>query len=99
MTELNVFYRGKNWAIDASQEDGSLGRLINHAPPERFPNCEVRKSHPSELPSLFFYASVDIEEGEELYYDYGDRSEEAIRHNPWLKHVQVGICYCFSPSI
>ena len=34
---------------------------------------------------LILVAGRDIEVGEELVYDYGDRSKEAIENNPWLK--------------
>ena len=36
------------------------------------------------IPRILFFASEDINEGEELVYDYNDRSKEAILAHPWL---------------
>jgi len=39
----------------------------------------------AEKAYLILVAARDIAVGEELVYDYGDRSKEAIQNNPWLK--------------
>ncbi|MBZ3878583.1 N-lysine methyltransferase SETD8 [Sciurus carolinensis] len=38
------------------------------------------------LPHLVLLASRDIAPGEELLYDYRDRSRASIKAYPWLKH-------------
>jgi len=35
-------------------------------------------------PHLILLAKEDIKSGEELTYDYGDRSKESLIHHPWL---------------
>ena len=37
-------------------------------------------------PYLCLMAARDIKEGEELQYDYGERSKAAIESHPWLKN-------------
>ena len=68
------------FSIDASEESGRYGRLINHSKNE--PNCEPILLNHGGSPRILFKASRDILAGEELYYDYNDR--ENILDNPWL---------------
>jgi len=35
------------------------------------------------LPCLCFTASKDICVGDQLEYDYGDRSKSSLKHNSW----------------
>lgn len=35
-------------------------------------------------PHLVLLAKDDIKKGEELTYDYGDRTRESIANHPWL---------------
>lgn len=56
-------------SIDASREDGSLGRLINDD--HRQPNCKMKKINVNGKPHLCLFAVNDIKEGEEITYDYG----------------------------
>lgn len=35
-------------------------------------------------PHLVLLAKDTVEVGEELTYDYGDRSKESLLHHPWL---------------
>ena len=37
------------------------------------------------VPRLALISKRDIFKGEELYFDYGDRSENALENFPWLK--------------
>ena len=37
-----------------------------------------------DKPRLIFVAKRNIEEEEELLFDYGDSSKEAIKEHPWL---------------
>ncbi|GLD71663.1 N-lysine methyltransferase KMT5A-A-like isoform X1 [Lates japonicus] len=59
--------------VDATKETASMGRLINHSKPE-LPNQITT----STAPHLILKVSRDIDEGEELLYDYGDRSKASI---------------------
>jgi len=71
------------YSIDATAESGKLGRLLNHS--KTSGNCHTKLVDGGSRPYLILAASRDISEGEELLYDYGDRSREALESNPWLK--------------
>lgn len=36
------------------------------------------------VPRLVLFAKDNIAKGEEVTYDYGDRSKESLIHHPWL---------------
>ncbi|KAF6029874.1 SETD8 [Bugula neritina] len=76
-------HRGKSYCIDATRESGKYGRLLNHSRTK--PNCVTKTVEIAEKAYLILVAARDIAVGEELVYDYGDRSKEAIQNNPWLK--------------
>lgn len=67
-------------SIDASSDDGSLGRLVNDD--HISPNCEVKKIVCEGKPHLCLFAIKKIFAGEEITYNYGDSS------CPW--HSTVG---------
>ena len=69
-------------SIDATSESGKLGRLLNHS---RNGNCHTKVVEIGKRPHLILVASQEIAEGEELLYDYGDRSKSSIESHPWLK--------------
>ncbi|PRD26481.1 UNVERIFIED_CONTAM: pr-set7 [Trichonephila clavipes] len=69
------------YIIDATKESGRLGRLINHS---KKGNLKTQSIYLKENPHLAFFACRDIEPGEELCYDYGDRSKQALKSHPWL---------------
>ena len=71
------------YSIDATKEDGSFGRLINHS--RTNPNIKSQTIDVDSIPHLIFYAIKDIKPGEELSYDYGDRTATSLRSHPWLK--------------
>ncbi|CAJ0571974.1 unnamed protein product, partial [Mesorhabditis spiculigera] len=75
-------YSGKKWCIDATAETKYKGRLINHS--ARRPNLWTKLIDMDGRPSLILLAKRDIEKGEELLYDYGDRDPSNIKHSPWL---------------
>ena len=62
-----------------------------------------QKSCPlKENPYLILLAAKTIKAGEELLYDYGERSKDILESHPWLKswdklHVRVPDhrCVCF----
>ncbi|XP_037114574.1 lysine methyltransferase 5Ab isoform X1 [Syngnathus acus] len=76
-------YQAKTYCVDATRETNRLGRLINHS---KVGNCQTKLHAIDGSPHLILLAARDIEADEELLYDYGDRSQEAISAHPWLKH-------------
>lgn len=66
----DFFYR--DLCVDASEEDGRLGRLVNHGSKKEI-NCKMKLI--GEVLCLF--GTRDIHEGEELLYDYG------LKSYPW----------------
>lgn len=70
-----------DFSVDATAESGKLGRLINHS---RNGNLLTKTVLVDGLPRLALLAKTDIRAGQELLYDYGDRSKEALEHHPWL---------------
>ncbi|XP_062874048.1 lysine methyltransferase 5Ab [Trichomycterus rosablanca] len=75
-------HHNTTYCIDATKETDRLGRLINHS---KNGNCQTRLHNIKGVPHLILVASRDIKAEEELLYDYGDRSKEAIAAHPWLK--------------
>ncbi|XP_073695564.1 lysine methyltransferase 5Ab [Garra rufa] len=75
-------YHDKTYCVDATKETKRLGRLINHS---KNGNLRTKLHEINGIPHLIFLASRDIKVDEELLYDYGDRSKEAIAAHPWLK--------------
>ncbi|KAG9278134.1 hypothetical protein AMEX_G5940 [Astyanax mexicanus] len=61
-------YQGMTYCIDASVEDGSLGRLCNDS---EKPNTKVKTVVIQNNPHLCLFAIKDIEVGDEITYDYG----------------------------
>lgn len=75
-------YLCKTYCVDATRETGRMGRLINHS---KTGNCQTKLHDINGVPHLILVASRNIDEGEELLYDYGDRSKASIAAHPWLK--------------
>ncbi|KAK7795521.1 hypothetical protein U0070_022952 [Myodes glareolus] len=75
-------YRNKTYCVDATRETNRLGRLINHS---RYGNCKTKLHDIDSVPHLILIASRDIAAGEEILFDYGDRSKASIEAYPWLK--------------
>jgi histone-lysine N-methyltransferase SETD8 len=69
-------------SIDATKETGRLGRLVNHS--RLSPNLRTKTVMLKGKPRLILVAKRDVESGEELLYDYGDRSKESLTAHPWL---------------
>lgn len=80
---LEFKYREQRWAIDATKDDNSVGRLINHS--KRFPNIKPQVADKRGKPYVYFVAISDIPEDCELLYDYGDKDRDAIQSFPWLR--------------
>ena len=72
----------KALCIDATIETTKKGRLINHS--IRHENIKPIVYIHHNTPRIIFVARKDINIGEELLYDYGERSVQAIKDHPWL---------------
>lgn len=79
--DLMSFYFPNFLSIDASREDESFGRLVNDE--YRRPNSKMKRIDVNGKPHLCLFAVDDIQEGEEITYDYG--GEDC----PWRTQV----CY------
>uniref|UniRef100_A0A9J8AB14 SET domain-containing protein n=1 Tax=Cyprinus carpio carpio TaxID=630221 RepID=A0A9J8AB14_CYPCA len=66
---FDFYWREKTWCVDAAREDGSLGRLVNDD--HKHPNCKMKRVITEGKPHLCLFALKDINEGEEITYDYG----------------------------
>lgn len=75
-------HKGKQYCIDGTEESGRYGRLLNHS--RVSPNCITKVVMIKEVPRLILVAKQTINPGEELLYDYGDRSKESLKAHPWL---------------
>ncbi|XP_015790022.1 histone-lysine N-methyltransferase set-1-like [Tetranychus urticae] len=75
-------FKGKRFCIDATKPNDRIGRLINHS--RKKPNLKTKILDLDGKPRLIFISLREISPGEELTYDYGDRSKEAIAAHPWL---------------
>ncbi|CAG0897954.1 unnamed protein product [Cyprideis torosa] len=80
------YFEDKNvqWCVDATKETSRFGRLINHS--RTRPNIVTKTITLDGLPRLVFFATQDIQVGEELLYDYGDRSKRSMEAHPWLAY-------------
>ncbi|CAO2617968.1 N-lysine methyltransferase KMT5A [Lemmus lemmus] len=76
-------YLSKTYCVHATRETNRLGRLINHS---KYGNCKTKLYVIDSVPHLILIASRDIAAGEELLFDYGDRSKASLEAFPWLKH-------------
>ncbi|XP_041348614.1 N-lysine methyltransferase KMT5A-like [Gigantopelta aegis] len=76
-------FKNKQYCVDATAESPYLGRLLNHSRLDS--NCQTKVVDIKNHPYLILVASRDITQGEELLYDYGDRSKAALEAHPWLK--------------
>lgn len=74
-------HKNQQYCIDATSETGKLGRLVNHS---RNGNLITRVIIVDDIPRLILIAKDTICTGEEVTYDYGDRSKESLKHHPWL---------------
>ena len=75
---------GTGYCIDATQDDGSIGRLINHPFTADGVNC-VCKIIETQPPKLYIIADRYIEPGEQIAYEYGDNRKKQKVAFPFLK--------------
>ena len=76
-TLYNIYY-----SVDATKDNGRMGRLLNHSKTQA--NVVTKLYEVKGQPYLCLVAARDIKPGEELQYDYGERSKAAIESHPWL---------------
>lgn len=69
-------------SVDATKDNGRVGRLLNHSKANS--NITTKIFELDGLPRLCMFACKDVEAGEELVYDYGDRRGDVVKLNPWL---------------
>ena len=69
-------------SVDATHDDGMLGRLVNHS--SRSPKVKTTIVEVDDNPHLILTAAKDIKAKEELLYDYGDQSKDSNESHPWL---------------
>lgn len=74
-------YKNNRYCVDATKESGRLARLVNHS---KHGNLKTKSFLVQGIPRLILVAKRDIEPGEELLYDYGDRSKYSLQSHPWL---------------
>ncbi|XP_014244326.1 N-lysine methyltransferase KMT5A-A [Cimex lectularius] len=74
-------YKNTQFCVDATIESSRLGRLVNHS---RNGNLVTKTIYVGGKPRLVLIAKEDIKVGDELTYDYGDRSKESLKYHPWL---------------
>ena len=79
-----LFFRhnSKRWAVDATEDDGSYGRLINHSALD--PNVVMKTFVSDNAPVIIFMALKDIPVGQEIQYVYGESRKDVWKQNPWL---------------
>ncbi|KAL6477443.1 hypothetical protein MHYP_G00132780 [Metynnis hypsauchen] len=73
-------HNNTRYCIDASVDDGSLGRLVND---DSNPNSRMKIISVSQVPHLCLFALRDIQPGEEITYDYGGY-DLPWRRGTWL---------------
>lgn len=71
------------YSVDATKESDRLGRLLNHSRTDA--NCATRLVSIKDKPYLILETVRDVKAGEELLYDYGERSKDVLQHHQWLK--------------
>ena len=75
-------FKGKKFCIDATEESGRYGRLLNHS--RLSPNCITKVVMVENTPRVIFVAKQHLTKGTEFVYDYGDRSKDSLAAYPWL---------------
>ena len=82
MNFYSIKVKDVTYCLDATEENNTLGRLINHS--KKHYNLKPKTATVNGTPKLFFIASQDIAPGEELLVDYGERRRDIVKDNPWL---------------
>ncbi|KAF2070070.1 hypothetical protein CYY_008608 [Polysphondylium violaceum] len=85
--ECYLFYfdhKGKVMCIDSTipKEEMGTGRYINHRVEG---NLDPVKISVNGVPKIVLISNKLIKGGEELFFDYGDRSSKSLTFFPWLR--------------
>lgn len=75
-------YNYKSYCIDATGETIYKGRLVNHS--HLSPNARVDVIYFNDTLHLALFATSNINVGDEILYDYGDKRKSVLISNPWL---------------
>ena len=79
---LEFKFQEKWWGIDTTKDDCSMWYLINHS--KNMKNIKPVLKVTEGKPLINFIALRDIDENEELLYDYSDNSKVSKTNYPWL---------------
>ena len=75
---------GKPLCFDATKPSRAICRMVNHS--RRNPNTKPKAIGHRGTPRVVFIACQRIKIGDEILYDYGDRTPQTLRDHPWLKN-------------
>jgi histone-lysine N-methyltransferase SETD8 len=78
-------FDGKKWAVDATVNDGTWGRLVNHTSDPEEVNVRLQPVRRDGKMVVEMYAIRDIEVGSEILYDYNDRDPDTMAAFPFLQ--------------
>ena len=84
-TSLENLKNVSSFSIDATKDDGGLGRFVNDAV-GKLENCVMKSERVAGTDRLCLFVKKDMKMDEELRYDYG------LKDLPWRK-------VCFSKII
>lgn len=92
-----MFYTSSIDSTDVTTNGARLGRLINHS---RKYTAKPKVIEIDGVPHVCFFASRDMNAGEELLFDYGIRNlpfKDMVRHITYCTHLlhkmSVNECY------
>ena len=77
-----IFFLGNKTCVDATDQDGSLGRLINHS--RLSPNAIACGYTYMHTRYIIIQALTCIQPGSQIRYDYGERRPEILAIKPWI---------------
>ena len=72
------------FSIDATTDDGRLGRYINHSKSAQNLLPKLIEA-PDGQPHIIFLAARNISAEQEVLYDYGERNPQILQSHPWLR--------------
>jgi hypothetical protein len=81
----------QNEELSASTDLHKFGPLMNHARGCRKVNTEVRllNGHNSAAVVVYFVAKCDIQTGDEILWNYGEKRHDVMQANPWLRNSSM----------
>lgn len=77
-----IYFKGKKFCWDATDESNHPGRLINHS--KKNANLIPKIIEIQGTPRVLFFAKFNIKAGSEILYNYNDSSKSSVKYNPWL---------------